>query len=99
METTKRQQIIALLEQETLSSLQLSPLVSLSEKEVVAHLPHIERSLKGGGKRLTTVAARCLDCGHLFRDRQRFGKPGRCPRCRGSHIEPPRFRIESDKKW
>jgi hypothetical protein len=29
----------------------------------------------------------------VFKDRTRFTKPGRCPRCKGGHLEQPRYEI------
>ena len=72
---------------------ELSALVHLPEKEVVPHLEHLARSLRGAGKRLEIEPARCRDCGYVFRDRRRLGRPSACPRCRSQHLSAPVFRV------
>jgi predicted Zn-ribbon and HTH transcriptional regulator len=34
-----------------------------------------------------------LACGHVFEERKRFTRPGRCPCCKKSHIETPMYRV------
>lgn len=72
----------------------LSQMLRLREKDVYDHLVHISRSLSSRKLKLTVVPARCLHCSYVFESRNRFTKPGRCPRCRGEHIEDPRYRVE-----
>ena len=69
---------------------ELSGEVGLSERDLPAHLQHLQRSLKHQGKKLFIEPASCLDCGFVFRDRDRFTRPGKCPECRGTHLEAPR---------
>ena len=45
------------------------------------------------GVAVSVVPAACLACGFVFRTRQRLTRPGRCPVCDSSHIEPPRFSV------
>jgi len=73
---------------------QLSREVSIREKEVYDHLAHIARSLAVKGKKLGMEPARCLACGYVFKDRQRLTRPGRCPRCKNSHLQSPVFYVE-----
>lgn len=86
--STIRQEIIRLLEEETLSVSDLSKAVGKSEKEIVGQLSHIQKSV-----RLKITPAECLSCGFEFRDRTRTKKPGRCPKCRQSRIAEPLFTI------
>ena len=72
----------------------LSRQVGIAEKEVYGHLEHIARSLPLQGKRLVTRPSQCLACGYVFKKRSRLTRPGRCPRCRKSHLTRPAFRIE-----
>ena len=72
---------------------QLSREVGIKEKEVYEHLPHIAKSLAAKGSHLTVRPSECLQCGYVFKDRRRFTRPGRCPRCRDSHIINPSFKI------
>jgi len=91
---TVRRQIIDLLSTDELTLRDLSQAVSISEKEVVDHLGHIERSVRTQGKKLVEIPFRCISCGFVFDKRSRFSKPGRCPRCRNSHIQTARYYIK-----
>jgi predicted Zn-ribbon and HTH transcriptional regulator len=76
---------------EPLSAKDISGQVGLPEKDVYAHLEHLMRSDKGTGHRLRVVPARCKECGFEFVKRDRLTKPGKCPLCASTRIEPPRF--------
>jgi predicted Zn-ribbon and HTH transcriptional regulator len=93
-EQTVRQQIVALLSEEELTSLDLSQLVRIPEKEVADHLTHIHRSLHSQGKKLKVEPYHCMACGYQFKKRDRFNRPGRCPSCKGSHIRMALYRIK-----
>ena len=90
---TIRQQIIELLSLEETDTRQLSGQLGIKEKEVIDHLYHIARSLAAKGKKLKIRPAECLGCGYVFENRQRFTKPGRCPRCKNTHLLNPAFYI------
>jgi predicted Zn-ribbon and HTH transcriptional regulator len=90
---TIRQKIIDLLSRQEMGVRQLSGQVGIQEKEVIEHLSHIARSLAVRGKKLTIRPAECLLCGYVFEKRQRFTRPGRCPRCKKSHLQSPGFYI------
>ncbi|CAB1064114.1 hypothetical protein D1BOALGB6SA_8905 [Olavius sp. associated proteobacterium Delta 1] len=90
---TIRQQIIELLADRQMDARELSGAVGVKEKEVYEHLAHIARSLAARGNKLTIRASECLKCGYVFKDRRRFTRPGRCPRCRESHLINPSFKI------
>ena len=92
---TVRQQIIELLTDGEMDARQISGQVGIQEKEVIEHLSHIARSLAVKGKKLTIRPAECLLCGYVFEKRQRFTRPGRCPRCKKSHLQSPGFCIDS----
>lgn len=95
METlTTRRQIILLLQQERLGARELSQAVGLPEKEVYGHLEHIARTACRLGYRLETEPkAACLACGFIFKERQRLTPPGRCPKCRATHLSEPLFHL------
>jgi predicted Zn-ribbon and HTH transcriptional regulator len=78
-----------------LTSKDLSALVGISEKDVADHLVHLEKSLKAQGMRLEILSANCIQCGFAFKDRKRFTRPGACPQCRSTRIDPPAFRVTS----
>jgi len=90
---TIRQKIISLLGDTEMSAREISGEVGISEKEVYEHLSHIARSLASLNKKVMITPAECLGCGYVFVDRKRFTRPGRCPRCKKSHIQSPRFCI------
>ncbi len=76
-----------------LTAKDLSALVGISEKDVAGHLEHLEKSLRAGGAALEVIPSECLACGFVFKDRKRLTRPGSCPECRSTRIEPPAFRI------
>jgi predicted Zn-ribbon and HTH transcriptional regulator len=90
---TLRQRMIALLEDEECDVRDISKVLHISEKEVGDHLVHIRRSLSATRQTLEIRPAECLACGFVFKDRRRFSRPGRCPRCRQTRISMPRFYI------
>jgi hypothetical protein len=90
---TIRQKIISFLSEAELTAREISGEVGVSEKDVTAHLAHIARSVSSQGKKISITPAKCLACGYEFENRKRFTRPGRCPQCKKSHIQSPRFRI------
>ena len=72
---------------------EISQELGIPEKEVFDHLHHIALTLDRHGKKLRIEPATCLSCGYVFRKRKRFGKPGKCPLCKGQHIREPRYHI------
>lgn len=97
-QATLRQQIIALLQEASLTTLDISQEVRIPEKEVHAHLSHIAKSILARGGKLTVTPSVCLACGYTFRQRRRFTRPGRCPHCRESRISRPSFNIDPSGK-
>ncbi|UQA55105.1 transcriptional regulator [Polyangium aurulentum] len=92
---TARQSLLEELRRGAATARALGVAVGMREKEVLAHLEHIERSLSARGEKLQVVPAACLGCGYVFEDRRAFARPSRCPRCRGERIEAPRFGIHN----
>ncbi|MBL0716000.1 MAG: transcriptional regulator [Desulfosarcina sp.] len=90
---TLRQQMVALLREGDRDVRGLSQRLRISEKDVIAHLPHVQQSLAAGGERLVIRPAFCWACGFTFVGRGRFTRPGRCPQCRQTRIEPPVFQV------
>ena len=90
---TLRQGMIALLKVEECGVRDISQALHISEKEVADHLAHIRRSLSTSRRTLEIRPSECLACGFVFKDRRRFSRPGRCPRCRQTRISMPRFHI------
>jgi len=93
---TIRREILAVLQDQALSSKDISAEVHISEKDVYDHLEHIERSAHATGHHLTVIPAECEKCGFVFKKRERLKKPGRCPICRGEKIQEPLFTIRTE---
>jgi transcriptional regulator len=91
---TVRRRILALLSERPFSAREISGRIGIPEREVYAHLPHVDRSAGRAGGRLSVTPAECRRCGFAFRKRDRFAKPGRCPVCRGESISEPHFLVE-----
>lgn len=91
---TVRNQIRILLGEGPHTAKEISFAVRMPEKEVEMHLEHLRRSLHAVGCRLKQVPAECRGCGFVFRKRERFKAPGRCPICKGEAISDPSFRVE-----
>jgi len=49
----------------------------------------------GPGERLEIEPSECLDCDTSFAKRERYTRPGRCPRCHSRRISLPRFFIKA----
>lgn len=73
---------------------ELSILIGASQKDLLDHLAHLERSLARGDERLVVYPSYCLACRFEFEERTRLAKPGRCPACKSTRIALPRFAIE-----
>jgi predicted Zn-ribbon and HTH transcriptional regulator len=93
--STPRQAMKELLVEKPYSSLELSQLLSLSEKEVLEHLPHLARS-PGPGLHFQITPAVCRHCGFVFKKRERLTRPSRCPVCQHESISRPRFALVRD---
>jgi hypothetical protein len=93
---TSRQAIKELLLEQSCSALEVSQLLSLSEKEVLDHLDHIARA-PGPGLHFQIAPAACKNCGFAFKKRSRLTTPSRCPLCRGESIRRPRFALMRKK--
>lgn len=90
---TIRQKIVKLLSKSELDARELSQELGVQEKEVYDHLAHVARSVKAEKKKLIIHPSRCLRCGFVFADRKRLTRPSRCPKCRRTHLQNPRYHI------
>jgi predicted Zn-ribbon and HTH transcriptional regulator len=93
---TIRRQIVELIGEQVLSAREISAGIGISIKEVYGHLEHIHRSLVKRDHHLAITPAECKKCGFIFRKRERFNKPGKCPVCRSESIEEPLFSIRKE---
>jgi predicted Zn-ribbon and HTH transcriptional regulator len=90
---TARARLRDVLGQEPQSARELSQRASLSEKEVLEHLPHLCRSLTAEGRELGILPARCKSCGFHFEPELSRARPSRCPKCKSERIEAARFSL------
>lgn len=90
---TIRNSLREALRQGPASARELSSLVGATEKDVIHHLEHLERSLRRSGERLVVEPARCQQCDFVFRKRSKLTRPSSCPQCRGERIDAPSFSL------
>ncbi len=90
---TVRQQIIDSLSNNAMTAIDISRSLGIMEKEVYEHLPHIAHSVAARQQKLVIHPSVCLQCGYVFEERKRFTRPGRCPKCRETHIQRPSYEI------
>lgn len=95
---TIRSALLAALEEGPATARDLSGAVGIREKDVGAHLEHLSKSLWREGRRVAITPASCIACGFVFKDRTRFEKPGSCPQCRSTRIDPPVFTLNESGK-
>jgi transcriptional regulator len=91
---TVRHGIMQEIEKGFCSAKDLSAAVKIPEREVYAHLEHIQKTLASSRRRFLIRPAECKRCGFSFSKRDRVKKPGKCPVCRGESIREPLFGIE-----
>jgi transcriptional regulator len=89
---TVRKRIAEILSGRELTARDLSGMLGIKEREVMDHLPHVEKS-SGNGATIIARPAACLGCGFVFKKRRRLTTPGRCPVCRSEQITPPMFAV------
>ncbi|MGE5663969.1 MAG: transcriptional regulator [Deltaproteobacteria bacterium] len=93
---TARRRILLLISERPLTAKAISADVRIPEKEVRGHLEHLRKTLRREGRRVAVTPAECLACGFVFRKRERFAAPGRCPVCRGESVSEPLFFVPMD---
>jgi predicted Zn-ribbon and HTH transcriptional regulator len=84
---TLRQELITLLRAAPMDLRDLAAALDIREADAADHLQHVARSLRTQGVELQTSPAYCRQCDFEFRKRERFTRPGRCPRCKGGRIQ------------
>ena len=83
-----------MLEAGAVSARDISQALRIREKDVYDHLAHVRRTMAGQGRKLTVQPFACLKCGFVFKERQRFTRPGRCPQCRETYLEEPLYALD-----
>jgi len=99
---TVRQRIAEALREDMMTARDISRAVGVKEKDVLEHLPHVARTIegKGGGKgggpeeeTFVVEPSECLECGFVFKKRDRLKTPGKCPVCRSEEITETMYGI------
>jgi transcriptional regulator len=93
---TLREAIAEILEKESFDLREISKRLRIKEREALDHLEHVARSVRP--KRFIMEPASCLDCGFVFKKRERLSAPSKCPLCRSLSISPPRFKIIDERE-
>lgn len=93
--STVRESLAAALREGPATARELSARVGIRERDVAGHLEHLAQSLEARGEALRVDPAACVDCGYVFRNRERLSRPTACPRCRSTRIDPPAFHVEA----
>ncbi len=91
---TVRKEIISVLRGQALSAREISGEIHISEKEALNNLQYIQKTLIKEKIHLKIIPAECRKCGFIFKKRERFKKPGKCPICRGEMIKEPLFSVK-----
>jgi len=92
-EKTRRQHIIDLLQLKSWSVYELAKELDVEVNTVVNDLEHIRKSISLPHK-MHIFPPECTNCGFKFKERSKFTKPSRCPRCKGERIIPPMVKID-----
>ena len=88
-----RRDLIPLLLDHPLTVAGLARQLHASPREVADHLQHLLKSLERSEYRAVVAPAECQKCGFAF-DQRKLMKPGKCPRCKSTWIQPPRLHVE-----
>ncbi|MFW9994315.1 MAG: transcriptional regulator [Candidatus Odinarchaeota archaeon] len=90
---TRREEMIKLLREQLMTVTDLSTVFEMSPKEVARDLEHVSKTIRRSGSRFYQQPARCLSCNYVFKNRKRFTKPHKCPKCRSTYVEEAMFKI------
>jgi predicted Zn-ribbon and HTH transcriptional regulator len=73
---------------------ELSAELREAPRDVAEDLKHLLKSLEHSDYVAIVTSARCRKCAFTFDD-AKLRKPGRCPSCRGTWIEPARIGLRT----
>ena len=85
-----RRDLIPLLLGQTMSLSEIARAVGEKPKDVIDALQHLAQSSRHGDYELVVTPAECRKCGFEFQT-DKFARPGKCPKCRGTWIYEPLF--------
>ena len=87
-----RKELIPLLHDHPMGLEEIARLMELPKKDVEDDLRHLIKSLKHSEYQLIITPAECRKCKFIF-SMEKLHKPGKCPKCHGTWIKEPVFRI------
>ena len=91
---TRRKEMIALLEQQKMTARQLAERFEVEVPDILEDLKHIAQTIKATHKKLKEQWAVCNICGFVFKEREKFSRPSKCPKCRSEGTTEPVFWVE-----
>ncbi|MBU7014777.1 MAG: methyltransferase [Theionarchaea archaeon] len=89
---TRREEIVQLLQDAEMTSLELAHHFKIPKKTVLSDLQHISRSLRNRNGDLTVKMPVCNHCGFTFKLTV-IKEPSKCPNCNSEWIDPPTYRV------
>ncbi len=93
---TRRQRLTEELKNGWISIRALSISYKFSEKVIADDLEHIKKSISHRGKLMVKPAA-CINCGFVFKEREKMKSPSRCPKCKSERIMEGMFMLVENK--
>ena len=86
---TVLQALRALLAQDVVTLATLSRDLGLPEKQVTSYLAELNKL-----GQLIIYPAECGKCGFRFTGRKKVHKPSKCPKCKGTYIAEPEYKLK-----
>ncbi len=86
VEYTRRQRLTEDLKNGWINIRALSMIYKFPEKVIADDIEHIKKSISHRGK-LMLKPAECINCGFVFKEREKIKSPSRCPKCKSERIK------------
>lgn len=90
---TRRELIIEMLEEKSMSIREMADILNLPVKTVTQDLDSVRKTIRSESKKIEVQPAKCKACNYVFIGRSRISDPHKCPKCHSERIEPQNFRI------
>ena len=90
---TRREQMIKMLEEHSMSIKEIADVLNLPVKTVTQDLDSVRKTIRSESKQIEVQPAKCKACNYIFIGRTRISDPHKCPKCHSERIEPQNFRI------
>jgi predicted Zn-ribbon and HTH transcriptional regulator len=89
-----RKGLIPLLLDHPMTVVEIAAQLGISPRDVADDLAHLLKSLEHSDYVAVVTPAHCRKCEFTF-EKHKLKKPSKCPRCRGTWIEPPKVHVEN----